>query len=724
METADLIRALPGLLLVGVLPGFALATVIAPRWPTWERVVVTPGLSAGVIGVLGLAMRLVHVPFSASSMLPVVALIGAAGFFRFRHSSQHPAAKAPATRAAVRRVVVLGLLAGAVSAGGVAYSLNGQPLPPDWDPPAHGAVVNAIVRNHDVYPSFPVPLEHTSYVRPRMAFEATAALVSELSGPSPAMSMMPLILLALILMPLGLVMLGLETTGSYWVAGLTPLLSTGLAFPAFQVSLGRFPLVFDATLIAAAVVAMARLVQGRDVYTNAAMIAAITAAIWVTHGLEALTAALIGGPLVIELLLRRRSLAPVLRAGAGLAAAGLGAGLVTVLSRVPQGPTPPPGLPQDPGKTIGLFGGSFGPLINPHVIFEYFAQTDLTSPIALGLLAVGVVAAVSGRELLWALASLLLLLAALADVIYPQSLNYFWQNLVWPWGDVDRLLGLAYWVLPLLMAFGLAWAMQLALKASRHHKAWKVITIAVGMLVAATVAARHEIAQAWASLFLDPILLFPFGHNNRLIFLAQFVIPTAGVATIAALAWVRLRLAPAADQERTRWGTLASPPTVAVLAVIALLSLGMGELQELRTYFNNNYYRQLASDADVAAMEKMSRALPVGSRVMTDSTWDAGMWVAALTRDTLLVPNPFTNAGKRLSRPLVLALDDACTQPDQATQALKSFDAIFVGAHRIPNAPDAWDPKCIGALPGLREIARAGPPGAEAHAYEVIGPGG
>jgi len=38
----------------------------------------------------------------ANSPTPIVALIGAAGFFRFRHSSQHPAAKAPATRAAVR----------------------------------------------------------------------------------------------------------------------------------------------------------------------------------------------------------------------------------------------------------------------------------------------------------------------------------------------------------------------------------------------------------------------------------------------------------------------------------------------------------------------------------------------------------------------------------------------------------------------------------------------
>jgi hypothetical protein len=158
---------------------------------------------------------------------------------------------------------------------------------------------------------------------------------------------------------------------------------------------------------------------------------------------------------------------------------------------------------------------------------------------------------------------------------------------------------------------------------------------------------------------------------------------------------------------------------VAVFAIVALLSLGIGAQQELVIYVHNIHYRQLATDADVTVMAEMSRTLPARSRVMTDSTWDAGMWVSALTKDTLLVPKAYV--GGELSRPLVLALDDACTNPSMAEQALTSFDAIFIGAHRQPGAPDAWDPKCIGALPGLREIARAGPPGAEAHAYEVIG---
>jgi hypothetical protein len=76
-----------------------------------------------------------------------------------------------------------------------------------------------------------------------------------------------------------------------------------------------------------------------------------------------------------------------------------------------------------------------------------------------------------------------------------------------------------------------------------------------------------------------------------------------------------------------------------------------------------------------------------------------------------------------LSRPLVLALDNACTDPGAAARTLTSFDAIFVGAHKLPITPDNWDAGCIGALPGLREIARAGPPGAEAHAFQVIKPG-
>jgi hypothetical protein len=103
---------------------------------------------------------------------------------------------------------------------------------------------------------------------------------------------------------------------------------------------------------------------------------------------------------------------------------------------------------------------------------------------------------------------------------------------------------------------------------------------------------------------------------------------------------------------------------------------------------------------------------------MTDYLWDAGIWVAALTNDNLLVPKAYV--GGNLSRPLVLALDRACTDPAAAERSLESFDALFIGSHHLPGAPDVWDPTCIGALRGLREVARAGPPGGEAHAYEVI----
>lgn len=693
-----------------------MATLIAPRWPTWERAVVAPGLSAGLIGATGLVLRIAHVPFSALTIFPFVVVICVAGYLRRRRGQRDAPAGARATTPAIRGVVAAGLLAGVVSAAGLAYSLHAQPLPPDWDPAEHGAIANVIAQNRDVFASVPVPLEHTSYVRPRMAFEASAAVVSELHGPSPAQSMMPLVVVAVLLMPLGLAMLALEATGSYWTAGLTPFLSTGMAFPSFQVILGRFPLVIDASLVAAAVVAMARLVRGRDVFTHATMISAIAAAIWITHGLEALTAVLVGGPLVIELLRRRWSFSALLRVGAGIAAASAGVGLVMALTIVPKAPTVSSGLLEliDSQKSVGL--GIPG--VDSRTFFEYFAQTDLTSPIAVALFAIGIVAAVGRRQLLWALASLLLLFAVLEDVSYSGLLQSVWLGVVWPWGDVDRLLGVAYWVVPMLMAAGLVWATQLAVRASRDPRTWARCTIAVSVVVAAAIAARNQIAGAWRFEFGDGISLGPFGHTNRLVPLTPWVIPAAAVAAIAAIAWVAFRLAPATTRDQPGWRTLAAPPAVAVLAIVALCSLGIGALQESSTYFYNIRYRQLVTDADVAVMAEMSRTIPARSRVMTDQVWDAGMWVAALTNDTLVVPKPYI--GGELSKPLVLALDDACSDPAAAERALASFDAIFIGSHRLPQAPDEWDPKCIGALPGVREIARAGPPGAQAYAYQVI----
>jgi hypothetical protein len=718
LPTADLIHAVPGLLLAAFLPGFLLATLIAPRWPAWERATVAVGLSAGFLMIVGLAMRVVHIPFLPATVLPVVAALGALAWLRWNRSRISAAADEVAhARAAVIGVVTAALLAGAVAAGGIAFAFHDQVLPPDWDPPEHGAFANAIVQTHDVLPTLPVPLEHTSYVRPRLAFEATAAMVAETGGPPPAQCMLPLVLLAVALMPLGLAMLALEATGSAWVAALTPLLSAGLAFPVFQVILGRFPLVIDASLVAAAVVAMARLARQRDLMSNALMLMAVAAAIWVTHGLEILSAFIVGAPLVIEILIRRRSFGSIPWLGAGAAAAAVGIGLAYVLDRTPG--SPPASFVElaNSSKVVGT-GVNAGASIRPQLVLEYFAQTDLNSPVALVLVVVGVAAVVVQRRGLWALGTMALILVPTADVLFPQRLRPLWLA-VWPWGDPDRLLGVAYWVLPMIMAIGIVAAFRAATAAGRNPGAWTAASIAAAVIIAVAVLEQHAIGHAWTSYFRDNVPLFPFGNLTRMSSLVPWTLPAAVAAIIVGGAWVALRWIREPEGRSLPAGGLKERELIALLATLGLsaLMLVVGVQDETRIYAANIASRQLVDSADLAVLGTMSRTLPAGSRVITDDLWDAGMWVSAVTPDHLLVPKGYI--GGELSKPLVDALANACTNPAAAERALGSFDAIFIGSHRMPGAPPGWRSNCIQALPGVRQIAHASENGGEAAAYAV-----
>ena len=68
------------MVIAALIPGFALGTLLVPHWRWWQRLAMAPGLSAGVIGVLGLAMHDVHVPFEPLTVLPVILALGAVLF--------------------------------------------------------------------------------------------------------------------------------------------------------------------------------------------------------------------------------------------------------------------------------------------------------------------------------------------------------------------------------------------------------------------------------------------------------------------------------------------------------------------------------------------------------------------------------------------------------------------------------------------------------------------
>ncbi|TME00064.1 MAG: hypothetical protein E6I76_01120, partial [Chloroflexi bacterium] len=236
MPLTDLLRALPALLVVGIVPGFALATLIVPGWRWWERLAGAPGLSAGLAGVIGLAYHDLHVPLWTATVLPLEVAVVAAAVWRARRHATSSAAEA---HPAGRRIVVAGALcAGIVSAVVLAAGYRDLPVPVATDGPVHADVAAGIAARHDILPVLPDP-SGGQWVRPRAGVEAVAALASELGGPSAPAALLPFTVVAVLLLPLGLAALALETTGSTAIAALAPLLGVGWAFPSVRVPLRR-----------------------------------------------------------------------------------------------------------------------------------------------------------------------------------------------------------------------------------------------------------------------------------------------------------------------------------------------------------------------------------------------------------------------------------------------------------------------------------------------------
>ena len=106
----------------------------------------------------------------------------------------------------------------------------------------------------------------------------------------------------------------------------------------------------------------------------------------------------------------------------------------------------------------------------------------------------------------------------------------------------------------------------------------------------------------------------------------------------------------------------------AIVGLLAVLCLGVGATTELDVYRTEVNTRSLVSPADLAVLQRMQQVLPKGAIVMSDGGDDAGMWMAALTTLTPLVPNGF--AWGSLDMPLDVALSKACTDPAGAEAAL------------------------------------------------------
>jgi hypothetical protein len=712
LRLQDLAQAIPGILVAVLLTGYAVATVLAPRWRSWERLAAAPGLSAGFFGVLGLGLHLVHIPFEPLTVFPCIGVAAVVAVVRRRVSGPSPADSVP------RWLPVPALIAGSVAAVVLAVALSGQVLPPDWDPSVHGTTASSIASAHDVLPRVQLPLQGTFFARVRPGFEAMTAVVSWVGGPAPALAMTPVITAVLVLMPLGLTMLALEATGSVALAAVAPLFAVGLAFPAFQVIEGRFPQVVDSTLVAALIVAGLRLLRTPQVRDNALLLGTITASVWVIHGIEALTALVVGGVLLATAAVAawRRSPRQVLvRVGSGALAALAGAGLVTVLTRLPRHPPP-----VHPEVFAPLVQPTAAPL-HPLQLVEFITQTDVTSPVAVALLAVGVIALLMTRRMLWVLAAEVMLLLAMADSIAWRHLAGFWNNVVNPWGDPDRIVGVQYWLIPLLLAAGLLATARVLRDLSGRPRVRAAAPIAAAVLAVVVLVAQGPIARAWRGLFGLTITLPPLGGFTALADLWSWSTAIIAAAAAVVVAWLlELRNAGVPAWARRLTPNTGTQPRAAwvALGTLALICLAVGARADLVLYQRQVVNRALSTPADLTVLTRMSAFLPPGTLVLTDGDIDAGKWVGALTDLTPVVPDQFE--GGPLSAPLVAALANACSDPAAAEQALAHVDAVFVGSHRLPGGANAWSVDCLARLPDLRLIASEPWDGTEAAAFAVV----
>lgn len=458
MPLIDLLRSLPGLALVAVLPGFLLATACAPRWRWWLRAAVAPGLSGGVVGLVGMLYRDIHIRFDAATAVPVLVALAVVAWRR----SRGVGADAAVSPRCTALIVAVSLGTGAVTVAMMAASLRDLPLPFETDTPVHGQVAAAIVRTGDALPVLREPVTGGTWVRLRTGFEAVAALTSEVGGPPAARAMLPVTAVSLLLLPLGIAAIAWEATRSLRITALTPLLGATLPFPTFPVIFGELPLVTDSTLVTGLILAAVWAVRGGRVRDCAAMTVALVASIWVIHGTEVLTALVVAGPLLVVLLWARRGRdlrAALQRLGVIAAACVAGAALTTLLTRQPAliGPGSNP-LGGHEFSSSAQFAATIGKrrwidLIDEYRFFVFPAQWMLW------LWAAGILAAVLCRRLRWALVAQAVMLACLVDVVVTGHLGRLWQE-VFPWSTDDRLMSIQYWVLPMIMALGLVSAVD------------------------------------------------------------------------------------------------------------------------------------------------------------------------------------------------------------------------------------------------------------------------
>jgi hypothetical protein len=505
MDVLDLLRALPGLLLIGMAPGLALLALIRPSLPWLWRLAAAPGLSIGAVGVLGLVYHRAHVSFRLATLLPplavlVLAAVAATALRRRRATQATSTSTADATPSLRTRpgriVLAAALVAGLLSASVAVVAFRAHPLPPETDNPIHAYITQAIATQHDVMVTQPLPTLGSASVRERVAFEASAAEVAGLTGMRPEAAMLPLVLLCVLLLPLSLSILAFEATRNWVLAAVVPLLGIGFTMIPWALEYGEFPYLADATLIVPLALVARRALFGDERLRNLLIVAACVAAMWVTHGLEFFTALVVGVPFALASL-KGQPLRRLATGAAGIAVAALaGAALITVLTPHIAIPTavPPEGVSAG-SQSVQMLArmGSRSQMLSA---LADFVRSELVVP-ALLLWILGVAAALLVRGMRWALAAHVLLLLMLADVGYGGILIRVWTA-VFPWSGPDRVVSIQWFVVPLLMGWGIFNAPLVFRPILARARSLRAVQLTMGAV--ALVAVMVPVAATWSTL--------------------------------------------------------------------------------------------------------------------------------------------------------------------------------------------------------------------------------
>src|SRR5205807_1111346 len=100
------------------------------------------------------------------------------------------------------------------------------------------------------------------------------------------------------------------------------------------------------------------------------------------------------------------------------------------------------------------FTGILGTTHDAPEVVNVFRNSVLVTPFAFVLYVGGMTACLLRRNLRWAIVANLVIVGCLADAAYGAKLHTLWDA-IFPWATLDRLLSIQYWVVPLIMAFGL-----------------------------------------------------------------------------------------------------------------------------------------------------------------------------------------------------------------------------------------------------------------------------